>query len=237
MDLYDFVVSAHEDDIVMLQRTAGGVERRTVSYRDIQLVSLGADLLRGTLHLGLPEQPLELPFNTVSEALMRRLVGIIRERYGPSHPAPRGQPPEASTEGLSFYFQGLLSAMREEGWTMRPVAAQAETSLGMLDGTRLHRLVFGVVDKRLLESLHLTDGRELLVIDRGRAFAYRWHSVYGRVETWLPLAGITAVQLERDAKGPLATLVISTAGGERRWVFRQDNPELDGYLELLAGRG
>ncbi len=237
MDLYDVVVSAHEDDMLILQRSQGGVDRRTVSYRDIQLVSLSADLLRGTLHLGLPGQPLELPFNTVSEALMGRLVDIIRERYGPPHAAARALPQEASTEGLSFYFEGLLSTMRQAGSAMRPVAAQPQVSLGSVDSTRLHRLVFGLVDKRLLESLHLTDGRELLVIDRGRAFAYRWHSVYGRVETWLPLAGITSARLEHDATGPLVTLAVSTTGGERHWVFRQDAPGLDRYREFLARAG
>jgi len=237
MDLYDFVVSAHEDDMVILQRTQGGVEHRTVSYRDIRLVSLSTDLLRGTLHLGLPEESLELPFNTVSEALMRRLVDIVRARYGPAHPAHRALPREAVTEGLSFYFEGLLDSMRQAGSDMRPVAVQPQVPLGSLDSTRLHRLVFGLVDKRLLESLHLTDGRELLVIDRGRAFAYRWHSVYGRVETWLPLAGITAARLEGDATGPLVTLVVSTPGGERRWVFRQDVPGLAAYREFLAKAG
>ena len=80
MDLYDFVVSALRGRRGHPAADPGRRGRRTVSYRDIQLVSVSADLLRGTLHLGLPEQPLELPFNTVSEALMRRLVDIIRER-------------------------------------------------------------------------------------------------------------------------------------------------------------
>ncbi len=186
MDLYDYVVSLYEDDMLILRRADRAVQADTITYRDIQHLRVREDLLRGSVHLGLPEHPLELPYNTVSGDIMKRLVGLIRERYQVPGWTPLQPSPGHPVGGLSFYFEGLLASMRAEGSAMRTLAAQADTALGSLKASRLQRALFGLVDKRLLESLHLTDGRELRVIDRGQPYVYRWQAVYGRSETCDP---------------------------------------------------
>ena len=126
---------------------------------------------------------------------MRRLVGLVRSRYRPTDEplAVKIEPIESSE--LSFYFERLLRDERALGAGMQPVASQADTSLGALEANAWRRLIFGIVDKRLLESLHLSDGRELHVIDRGQTYAYRWQSIYGRRETWIPLSQHHRVRL------------------------------------------
>ena len=95
----------------------------------------------------------------------------------------------------------------------RPVATQSSIAMGVLEESFVRRFLIGIVDKRLLESLHLSDGRELTIIDRGQPYAYRWQSVYGRAETWIPLADITAVDWDWGT-GEAATSPV-TAGASR----------------------
>jgi hypothetical protein len=195
------------------------------------------DLLRGTVHLGISDWPYDLPYNTVSGDIMRRLTGIIRGRYLAESGSLPDQPEAVETTELSFYFERLLRDEQESTSGMVPVAAQANTPMGALESGVLRRFLFGVVDKRLLESLHLSDGRELRVVDRGRTYAYRWHSVYGRRETWVPLANITSAEWDwgpDDSDANPVTVTLGTPAGELPWTFTPNNPSLGHYRRFLT---
>ena len=83
MDLYDYLVSLYRDELVVLRRVDREVRSTTCRLDDVRLLRVTRCLLRGSLHLGLPDGPIDLPYNTVSDALMLRLVALIRERYAP----------------------------------------------------------------------------------------------------------------------------------------------------------
>lgn len=240
MDLYDYVVSLYDEDMLVLERIERQVEARTIRYREIQHLSLREELLRGTVHLGVPQGHYDLPFNTVSGDLMRRLVDIIRERYlSQEEPLPVEVEPVAAAE-LSFYFERLLREEQAGDSGMRPVAAQADTAMGALEDNLMRRVVFGLVAKRLLESLHFSDCRELRVIDRGQPYAYRWQSVYGRAETWIPLADITAIDWDwgpDEATTAPVTVTISTGAGDLSWIFTPNNATLGHYRRFLTAVG
>jgi hypothetical protein len=240
MDLYDYMVSLYEEDMVVLEREEREVKARTIRYRDVQHLSLRDELLRGTVHLGVPEEPYDLPFNTVSGDIMRRLVSLVREGYLQGlDPLPVEVEPVELTE-LSFYFERLLRDVQESETGMRPVAAQADTALGALEESFARRFLFGLVDKRLLESLHLSDGRELKVVDRGQPYAYRWQSIYGRTETWIPLANITASEWDwgpDEADTAPVTVVVNTSAGDLSWVFTPNNGTIGHYRRFLTAVG
>jgi hypothetical protein len=233
MDLYDYLVSLYEDDLLVLQRDGHGVRTLAVAYRDIRHLRVREDLLLGNLHLGLPDAPVDLPYNTVSSQLMQRLVGLVKERC--RVPGWVRTPLSVVTpiDELSFWFEGLRQAMREENPDMQPIAAQADTRVGSTGSGLLRRIAFGIVDKRLLESLHQTDGEVLMVMDRGRPYAYRWQSVYGREETWMPLANITHAAWDDDPRAATTTLTIGTGGSECQWTFLHGNPTLAPYAAFL----
>jgi hypothetical protein len=233
MDLYDYVVSLYEDDLLVLQRDGRGVRAIAIAYRDIGHLRVREDLLQGNLHLGLPDAPVDLPYNTVSSQLMQRLVGLVKERCRIPAWVPTPLSVATPIDELSFWFEGLRQAMREEDPGMQPIAAQADTALGSTGSGLLRRIVFGIVDKRLLESLHQTDGEVLMVMDRGRPYAYRWQTVYGREETWVPLANITRAAWDDDPRAATATLTIGTGDSERQWTFLHGNPTLAPYAAFL----
>ena len=237
MDLYDYLVSLYEEDLVVLERVEREVSAHTIRYLDIKYLSLREELLRGNVHLGITGGHYDLPFNTVSGDIMRRLVDIVRGRYLPESEPLAIEIEPASAAELSFYFERLLRDEQADGSGMRPIATQANMGMGALEESTLRRLLFGIVAKRLLESLHLSDGRELRVIDRGQSFAYRWQTVYGRVETWMPLADITGSDWDwgpdEGATSPV-TLTIRTAAGDLEWVFTPNNSALGGYRRFLT---
>ena len=84
MDLYDYLVSLYGTPC---RHAACGREVRveTLRYEDVQYLRVEQDLLRGNVHLGLPGGPFDLPYNTVSDDLMRRVVDVIRQRYARPH--------------------------------------------------------------------------------------------------------------------------------------------------------
>ena len=237
MDLYDYMVSLYAEDMVVLERMERQVRERTIRYRDIQYLSLRDELLRGTVHLGVPDGSYDLPYNTVSGDIMRRLASIVCERNLTDHAAlPLEVEPVESTE-LSFYFERLLRDEQAGGSDMRAIAAQPNTALGALEENPLRRFLFGIVDKRLLESLHLSDGRELKIVDRGQPFAYRWQSVYGRRETWIPLTNITSVDWDwgpDEADAAPVKVTVDTRAGAVSWVFTPNNSTLGHYRSFLT---
>ena len=239
MALYDYLVSLYAADVVVLERVEQEVRERTFTYRDVRYLSIHEELLRGSLHLGLPDQPCTLPYNTVSGDVMARVATIIGERLRPAGAALPALPAPVAPPALSFYFERLLREERVAGGGARLLAAQSTVALGAVAAGPLRRLLFGLVDKRLLESVHLSDGTLLRVIDRGRPVAYRWQAVYGRRETIVPLANISAVESSSAGDPTTSFLTISTAGGDCRWAFTRDNPTLPGYrawLQAIATR-
>ena len=131
---------------------------------------------------------------------------------------------------LSFYFERLLRDEQAAGVRDATASPRRPTPSSARSRRVLaRRILFGLVAKRLLESLHLSDGRELKVIDRGQPYAYRWQSVYGRAETWIPLANITAVDWDWGRRGEAAPghgHGRHHAPASSAWVFTPDNPTL-----------
>ena len=239
MDLYDFLVCLYEDDMAILQRVGREVRAETFRYQDVRSLRVEQDLLRGNVHLGLPGQPCDLPYNTVSDDLMRRVVEMIRQRYArPQERAVPGPELQLGEETLSFYFDRLLADERRRETGMRLLAAQA--TMAVADGGvhPARRLLFSIASKRLLESMHLTDGRELKIVDRGGAYAYRWQAVYGVGTLHIPIANLRGVSWQDDARHAATVLTLETSGGTSVHVFSRDNPSIEPYaawLSKLAG--
>lgn len=242
MNLYDFVVNLYQDELLILQRVENDIRVETFAYRDVQCLRYEAMLLRGNLHLIVPERVFDLPFNTVSSAVMLRLVALIRQRYtGEAAQAAIAQAPDFADDNLSFYFANLLAREKMQQPDIRVLASQTETPVGGYESGRLRRLLWGVLDKRLLESLHLSDGRELKIINRGKTFKYRGQAIYGMNAFYLPLDKIIDVRWEPDVKNTAVIYpILTVAGGQVKCAFIQDNVSIAGYaqfLERVVGEG
>jgi hypothetical protein len=236
MDLYDCVVSLYEAEMVVLERLDGAVRERVIAYHDIHYLSIHEELLRGRLNLGIPRNPCSLHYNAVSKDIMARVAELIRTRQRAGHGPAADLPAEPEHNGLSFYFERLLRDERAAEGQATLLAAQPQVALGGFEPSLARRLLFGVVDKRLLESIHLCDGRDLRIIDRGRPFAFRWQTVYGRRETIIPLSNVIAVEWDEETgDGATAALMVGTEGGHETWGFARDNHGARAYRDWLSG--
>ena len=171
MDLYDYLVSAHEDHILILKRDGSSVSSQRCRYDEIQMVHFVEDLLDGRLQLLIADKPLEIPFNSVSGEVMVKLLGLVRERYaGDTTFATDSLSAAQPNRGLSFYFQGRLSEYATNSPEFKLCASQAEVAVGHTEHAGVRRLFFQLIGRRLTESLHYSDGRELLIIHHGRKY-------------------------------------------------------------------
>ena len=236
MNLYDYLVLLYEDDLVILQRVDADVRQDRVVYRDIQFIRYGENLLKGTLHLSTAVSAYDLPFNTTSKDIMRRLVVLIRERNIPegaviqprtAHDVPTGE--------LSYFFTRLLATEEEHAPDLRLLAAQPDTSIGSAEKGILRKLLLGAISKTLMESFHVSEGRELRVTTRSRTFKYRWQTEYGAEYTFMPLYNISSYSWRDDAQNTAVIyLDLQTKGETLSFAFVRDNPWIAGYDRFLT---
>jgi hypothetical protein len=235
MDLYDYLICLYEDDLVVLQRVEREVHSQTCRYRDVQLLRVARHLLHGIIHLDLPGRSLDLPYSTVSDTTMLRIVDLVRQRYArrPER-APSGPEVEVGAGELSFYFEGLLATERRQATGMRLLAAQGTVPVGSRGMTVARRSMMRIASKRLLESMHLTDGRELKIVDRGQAYAHRWQSVYGADTCYIPVANVRDVTWNHDPGNAATVLTLRTGPSASVHVFAEDNPTVGPYGSFLS---
>jgi hypothetical protein len=235
LDLYDYVVCLYDEDLVVHQRNGSDVLSSTCRIRDVQHLRVTRCLLRGNIHLGLPGRPVDLPYNTVSDALMLRLVELIRQRYA----REPGSRPSASMldvpDGtLSFYFDRLLEGEGQRDPDMCLLAAQGTVPVAARSTGKLRRLAFRIADKRLLEAMHFSDGSELRILSRGPSYAYRWESTYGLETTYIPVGNLRSVDWRADPANGATTLVLGTGGGDSTFAFQEGNASIGPYAAYLA---
>lgn len=240
MHLYDYMVTLYAEDLVILQRVGERVREHIFLYHDIQYLRYDEDLLKGNLHLGLPGNAFDLPFSTVSSELMQRMVAQIRDLYCENVArVALPEKPGRVMEGLSHYFSGLLA----RGQTHEPqfglLAAQVNQPVAAHESGTLSRVFYGVAGKTLLESLHLSDGRELTIISRGQDFKYKWQTIYAKAFTYVPLTNIRDVRWEDDARHPAVSwMIIETPAEALSFALMGDNPfrpTYDRFLTAVAG--
>jgi len=235
MDLYDFLLCLYEHDLVILERLERGVHATTCRYQDVKHLRMSRSLLDGHVRLSLPDGDVDLPYNAVSEKVMQRVVDLVRERYGAAAERARPTPAaevDAGAGQLSFCFERLLQAGRRR--SLQLLAVQGTVPVNAEAGSALRRFMLGAVAKRLLESLHLTNGRELIILSRGQDFAFRWDAVY-RVDTlYVPAPNVRDVSWESDRRNGATRLVLRTDGGPSRFVFAEDNPTIVPYTAYLS---
>jgi hypothetical protein len=235
MNLYDFLVSLYRDDLVILQLSGEKIIEHTLPYCDIQYLRYSEELLAGNVRLGLPGSTLDLKFNTVSSGIMKRLVDLIRERFSMgTQLAPLLDEISAPLDDLSFYFKGLIDKTDQQTPQFHLLAAQPNTPVTDNEPASLGNIFFKIIGKTLLESLHWSDGRELMIVTRGQEFKYKWQANYTKETTYLPLANISAVHWQpKPRHTAVSQLAIETPAGPLSFLFTADNPFIPSYDRFL----
>ncbi|MCK5737459.1 MAG: hypothetical protein KAH21_13325, partial [Spirochaetaceae bacterium] len=170
--------------------------------------------------------------------IVSRLIDLLRQRCISTSSSLReiisNRKPEPVSGKLSFFFNGLLTSAGKNHPDMKLLAFQAEVPVNTIEENLLRRLFFGAINKRLLESIHMCNGSELEIINRGGTWGYRWQAIYGKETLFLPLENIMDInrEHEKSSRG-IENLIFQTAGSSHSFSFTRENPSLSGYFEMI----
>ncbi len=237
-NMYDYVVSIYEKDLYILERVGDEVREQSIPYESIIALRHSEDLLDGNLFIYINNRCYKLPYSTVSSEIISRLIEILRQRYISTSSSRSdiisNRKPEPVSGELSFLFSGLLASAGKNHSDMKLLAFQSEIPVNSIEGKPWKRLFLGAIDKRLLESLHMCNGIELEIINRGRTWGYRWQAIYGKETLFLPLENIMDMnrEYEKSSRG-IENLIFQTAGSRHSFSFTRENPALPGYFKII----
>ena len=235
MNLYDYVVNLYKKDILILERVGEEVKSNLFLYEKIEALRQTEDLLQGNLHIAIKNNNYNLPFNSVSSDIIQELVKIVRQQYADDKRfSAMKKIKKNSEDDLSYFFSGLLIEEQKKDPEFNISASQIETSISVNEPFGLKKLIHGVAGKRLLESLHLTDGRELKILSRGYTYRYRGHPVYRTETLHIPIGKLTGITWEDDPKSPaVVNMILKTENNSYCYAFIIDNTSIYSYAGAL----
>ncbi len=236
MPLYDYVVNLYKDDIHILKREDDGIIGASYLYKSIECIQNRENLLNGNLRIIMSDIVYDLPYNTVSVNIILSMVEIIRQKYTDiaSFPMSENSIVDISKRNLSFYFNGVVNDKRNRNPEFKILVYQEESSVGFWETGFIRKLQHRVFGKKLLESLHLSDGRELIILSRGLPFRRRGQAVYGKETFYVPIRKIRNILWEDDQRNlTISNMTLLTSNNRHHIVFKRENSSIRSYVGFL----
>lgn len=196
MPLYHTVVAFREDLLLLLQRTGKEVHATEIPYREIQYLQHVSNVLVGELLLGTAEQIHVLNFNPVEIEAVEKGIGIIRNKYLQEGTPLNLEAIDESEENKSLFYENLI-AQQFGGEDLKVIQYQPPVGLKKNPGKALDPNV-PPQEPVLQDSLFLTNGTELITINRKEETKLPEKTDYGYRYTFVPVHNILDVTLEPD---------------------------------------
>ncbi|WEO77364.1 hypothetical protein BJQ94_18760 [Cryobacterium sp. SO2] len=225
MDLYDHLLIAGPEALVVLSRAQDRYTEKSLYYGDIVAVTDTVDLVDGRLRiLARTGETLTVPYNGSSQEVITRLADLLGELSRPA-PAPTGAvslPDTAAVPALDLldlgkHDVGLVTSyfdlMRHEP-DATLLAATGRSGLAPRGGL-LTRAVHALYPMTLHGAVLCSTGHELHVLGR-KAWLVRGNAPdLSRSHTTIPLAGIEQITAAPHPKYLGATVVTLHLGAAR----------------------
>lgn len=196
MPLYHTVVAFREDMLVLLQRAGKDVHATEIPYREIQYLQHVSHVLVGEILLGTADQIHVLNFNPVEMEPVQKGIGIIRKNYLQEGTSLNLDAIDETQENNSLFYENLI-AQQFKGDDVRVIQYQPPVGLTKNRGKALDPNV-PAQEPVLQDSLFLTNGNELITINRKKETKHPEEADYGYRYTFIPVHNILAVMLEPD---------------------------------------
>ena len=238
MELYDYVVGAYEERVVLLKRHEAAVQRTEVLYREIEGLALYRYFLQGNLMLYTAKGEVCIPFNTVSMSIMQRFVSIIRARYQTARRITSavlcvGDPKDIPD--LDVLFINLLRDMEGEGETARVGAFQPEAPLASAGRDWLQKIVHPLSLRTMPSMLHMVNHEELILIRRGKEEKRAKKNEFSYEFTYIPLGNIHAIRVQEEEQyEDILRCTLDFGRHQYTFLMRGDNQGVVGFYDRLA---
>ncbi len=201
MPLYHTVVAFSKDVLLLLQRAGTDVHATEIPYREVQYLRHVSNVLVGEIVLGTAEQIHVLNFNPVEIEPVQKGISIIREKYLHEKTSLDLDAIEESQENNSLLYENLI-AQQFRGDDVRTVEYQPPIGLKKNPGRTLDPNL-PAQEPVLQDSLFLTNGTELIIINRRKEIRLPEEADYGYRYTFIPLHNIRDLTLEPDDSNAL----------------------------------
>ena len=127
MPLYDYLVSAEAERLLILHRTENQIEQCSITYQEITGLRVTRYFLQGILWIYTRSQVHKLPFNTVSIDVIMQLIRLLRQNI-PHKKVEMPAVPEmfaiAHLRPSEVLFVNLLRDLAAQGEELRAGAFQ-----------------------------------------------------------------------------------------------------------------
>lgn len=233
MNLYDYVLYMYEDDFIILKRKKNSVNSYTIKYCDIICIKDYKNLLQGILFIYIKNESFKLFYNTVSSSIIEKMINIILPRYTKLQRKNVLDDELLVGDELDFYFKNIYKNEINSFENLKLIAFQSKLELININDKKINKLFYKISSKRLLESLHFCDGRELKIINRSINFLYFSKENYALEKCYIQLDKIIELSFEKyNDLLPLIEVKINLDTFVFKYILTKDNFEKSFYKEI-----
>ena len=242
MDLYDYVIGLYENHIVILKRVGKNVEESRAFYSDIVGIEDHRRLLKGTLTIFLNHGKLVIPYNTVSSTVLMKFIGIIREKYAQKLLQLKGDFCSDEELNVEVLYRNMLRDIKSFIQDIQICAVQSTIPLRLEKGNLVEKIGSFLSRPILLNCLHLTNKKELIIFTRGRTFLKKGKANYDFSTIYIPFEKLNSITIENDDRySGLSTVTLKLTDQEFKFYFEQTNQRSISFYsdisrERLIGR-
>lgn len=224
MDLYDYVIGLYKDYIYILKRVGKNVEESRAFYSDIEGIEDYNLLLKGKLTIYLNNNKIVIPYNTVSSGIILKLIGIIRDRYTESAFDIKSDFYPDEDLNVEVLYKNMLRNIKSITPDLQIYAAQRSIPLTFSKGNIVEMAAHFLSRRELLNSLHLTNNKELIIFTRGKSFIKKGVANYAISTIYIPIEKLNSLTVESYEKyDKLVVINLKLTGKDFRFYFEQSN--------------
>ncbi|WP_026973120.1 hypothetical protein [Aliagarivorans marinus] len=218
MLLYPQLVIVHSDRMIYLNVASSQMIRQVIHYQDLLWLEHGGDLLDSHITLATSSQTLSVTYNMSSQDIASKAIRFIRNGVSPE--VSEGDAAEASAqpEAEQQIFRYLCDKEQLSG-SLQILGYQPSIELGPLPNNSLSNIYRNINQYRLLDSMLVCDGTELIVASRGKDVVDVRETNYKFSHTYIRLDRISGISIRPDEQfRELKQLWLELEG--RRWQWR-----------------
>ncbi|MGF1749340.1 MULTISPECIES: hypothetical protein [Vibrio] len=232
MLLYPEVVIIQKDFILHLKIDGERIQAEKMWYTDVLFLTHGGDLLDNYIGLQSIQGEMVIKYNLVSQDVASHVIKLLREMVSPRtrYPVSNELNDHSLQDKVTYSFYcGTEKALDP----LHILAYQSEFSLTERKRSSLMDLYHNFVQYKLLRSMIMTDGVDLIIANQGKHIIDIKDANYKFGHTFIRLGLIESISLKPHPNFPeLNVLIIKVALCEFTLAVDKDF-SIDKVLQLL----
>lgn len=194
MLLYNKLITINDENIVQFSVVNDQIVTTELSFIDVQYIVHQGDLLNCEISLQTHEKCLSFQYNLVSMDLAAEIMSLLRTKVNTTKNA--ADRPEFILQKYSeLQIYSYFCITEHEDKPLEILDYQPCLDLGLLASNKLFQ---SLTKYRLLDTMFMTNGLELVIANRGKYLVQENDTNYKFGHTFIPLSKITGMTVESD---------------------------------------